>query len=249
LNLILNARHAIKPKGKGEIFIKMYDQNDEVVVIFSDNGIGISDEIKNKIFTPFFSTKGAYSKDNLGLKGSGLGLSVSYKIIQQHDGKISFESFADKGTSFKIILPAVREIPLKKSLTNFINNSWKKDFRILIVDDEVVFIQTIKLLLNKLGYEKIGIANSGKDALNKFSQMKFDTVFLDMLLPDMDGYSILSELKKISDNTPVIFISGQVGLEEKQIEKKGIFGFIQKPFDIKEIDEFLIKIYNEQYKK
>ncbi|HPN29691.1 MAG TPA: ATP-binding protein [bacterium] len=105
LNLFINARHAIKPNKKGRIRISAKKENENVIIKFIDDGIGMNKTTITKIFTPFFSTKGAYDKTNSGIKGSGLGLSICMSIIKQHNGKIEVKSEEGKGTEFIIRLP------------------------------------------------------------------------------------------------------------------------------------------------
>jgi signal transduction histidine kinase len=105
LNLIINARHAIKPNKKGKIFVNVYPKNNDVVIEVEDTGIGISQENREKIFNPFFTTKGGRSKDRLGIKGTGLGLSVSYRTIKEHNGNILFKSKVNSGTKFIVTFP------------------------------------------------------------------------------------------------------------------------------------------------
>jgi len=110
LNMIINARHAILCKGKGKIKISSYTKNDNLIFTIQDDGIGMAEEETKKIFTPFYTTKGAFAKNYLGIQGSGLGLSVSYKIIESHKGTITVESEKDIGTKFIISLPLQKEI-------------------------------------------------------------------------------------------------------------------------------------------
>jgi len=100
LNILVNAAQAIEEKG--EIKIKTRAENGNVVITISDNGSGIPDDIKEKIFEPFFTTK------DVG-QGTGLGMSISYDIIKEHDGQIKIDSEAGQGTTFTIELPLGRE--------------------------------------------------------------------------------------------------------------------------------------------
>ncbi|MGM0409736.1 MAG: PAS domain-containing sensor histidine kinase [Bacillota bacterium] len=101
LNLIINARHAIKPKGSGKVMISVNEDNEFIKIIIKDNGIGISKETQTQIFEPFFTTKGDYGK------GSGLGLSIVLRIIENHNGKIHLKSKLGEGAKFIIKLPVV----------------------------------------------------------------------------------------------------------------------------------------------
>ncbi len=105
LNIINNARHAIKPLGKGTISISIKEIRDKLKIYVRDNGIGIDEKTKKKIFEPFFTFQGARSKDTPGFKNSGLGLSISYRIIQNHNGIIDVESKEGEGSTFIITLP------------------------------------------------------------------------------------------------------------------------------------------------
>ncbi len=105
LNMIINARHAIFPKGKGKISVAVKAVNKHIEIKITDDGIGIKNEDLIKIFNPFFSTKGVWAKDYYGIAGIGLGLAVSYSIIQNHNGTIRVDSEKDKWTTFIIELP------------------------------------------------------------------------------------------------------------------------------------------------
>lgn len=106
MNLISNSIHAIIPKERGKIIIYVYEIGDNIVIIFSDTGIGMDKEIQKNIFEPFFTTKGGYSKGKI-IDGTGLGLSISYKYIKNHKGTIEVKSSKDKGTVMVIRLPKV----------------------------------------------------------------------------------------------------------------------------------------------
>jgi PAS domain S-box-containing protein len=97
LNLSINARHAMKKKGRGTINVKIRKNDKFLEIIFKDTGCGIKEEFKNKIFQPFFSTKGAHSKESTEIKGTGLGLSVTKNIINSHGGSIEVESEEENG--------------------------------------------------------------------------------------------------------------------------------------------------------
>ncbi len=104
-NLFVNARHAILPNEKGNLTLQTNVENDQVVIRITDDGIGISEENQKKLFTPFFTTKGAFANDHLGINGSGLGLSIVFSIIQNHNAQINVESQQGVGTTIRILIP------------------------------------------------------------------------------------------------------------------------------------------------
>ncbi|MDD5066776.1 MAG: ATP-binding protein [bacterium] len=103
LNLIINARQAITPKKKGCITISTRETNNKLEVRINDTGIGMDEKTQKQIFTPFFTTKGAYARDNLGIKGTGLGLAMSFTLLKNNQATISFESEKGTGTTFVLL--------------------------------------------------------------------------------------------------------------------------------------------------
>ncbi|HOK39872.1 MAG TPA: ATP-binding protein [bacterium] len=250
LNLILNARDAIKPKGSGKIIIETKQIEDKIVIIFQDTGIGMADDIKKKIFEPFFTTKGAHSQDSYGLKGTGLGLSIIYMIIQNHNGIIDVESEVNKGTTFTITLPVADFINNKKSddKKNLIKLSKKcKKLKVLIVDDEIEFTELFKNVLLQYGIKNVITSNVSKEALSLIFTNDFDVIFLDLLLPEMSGEVLFKKIKEIKNYIPVIFISGKLNLDIEKYLLDGIFAFLQKPFTNEDLIEILNKV--AEYRK
>ncbi|MBF0489564.1 MAG: ATP-binding protein [Candidatus Omnitrophica bacterium] len=109
LNILSNARNAVEESGKKErsIGIKTYvmDNTKKICIEITDNGLGISKDVRDKIFQPFFTTKSALAPDGKPGKGKGLGLFVASKIIQSHGGEIFLDSHVGVGSTFKILLP------------------------------------------------------------------------------------------------------------------------------------------------
>jgi len=242
LNMIINARHAILPKGKGKIAISVKNFDKKMVIKISDNGIGIDNENLKNIFTPFFTTKGAHAQNNYGIKGTGLGLAVSYTIIKNHNGTISIESEKDKGATFIIEIPITEskiEI-LKKEPEKRSDEFDKKVLNILIIDDEPTLLSIMTKLFT-INNCIVKDSVSGLEGINLAKKNKFDGIFLDMLLPDISGENILKEIRKFNTEVPIVFISGQIGLEVERLKNLGAYSFIQKPFDM----EIVKKILNE----
>ncbi len=250
LNLFINAIHAIHPKGKGKILISVKNVENFLEIRFSDTGIGMSKETMQKIFDPFFSTKGAWAKDNLGISGTGLGLSVSHAIIKQHNGTIAVESKKGKGTTFIIRLPipevkVVKEEKIKIK-ENGVDIEKTKDLKILVVDDEEEVISLMKLIFKRTGFNNYITENDSEHVVQVFNNFNPDIVFLDLLMPNIDGEQIFEEFQSINKEVPVVFMSGKLDLEENEYIKKGAYDFIKKPFNVNDIFDILNKVANEK---
>lgn len=251
LNMLINSIHAIKPKGKGKIVISVKDVYRNLEIRFSDNGIGMDKTTKDKIFDPFYTTKGAWAKDSLGISGTGLGLSIVHSIIKQHNGTITSKSTKNKGTTFIINLPlksAVYEkniiVEEQKPAYKSINDSMGKikDMKILLVDDEDEMTNLFINLFKKAGFENVKTENKGEKAVSIFKKFKPDIVFLDIIMPEMNGEQIFNEIKSLDANIPVVFMSGKIDIKKDQYIQKGAFDIIQKPFEINQIFNILNKV-------
>jgi len=184
LNLLLNAEHAIMAGGKGDtIRVRARERIDNgrswVVVEFEDNGSGIPPEVMPRIFEPFFTTK------KVG-EGTGLGLSVSYGIVQQHGGRLTAESVPGR-TVFTVELPSVAHAetarqtasPLQAGVYGF-------GRRALVVDDEPGMVDLITVLLKDTGWQ-VEVASTGRSALERARATRFDVVLSDIRMPDGSG--------------------------------------------------------------
>jgi len=184
LNLLLNAEHAILAVGKGDtIRIRAYGRAEGerrwVVVEFEDNGPGIPSEIMPRIFEPFFTTK------KVG-EGTGLGLSVSYGIVQQHGGRLSGESVPGR-TVFTIELPTTAVVeaagPGVPALPAGVYGFGR---RALVVDDEPGMVELVTTLLKDTGWQ-VEVAATGRSALERVRSTRFDVVLSDIRMPDGSG--------------------------------------------------------------
>ncbi len=255
LNLVVNATHAIYPLGKGNISISVQRVNEEIEVRFSDTGIGIASAEKYKIFTPFYSTKGAYAKgEEKQFKGTGLGLAISYRIVQNHHGNIRFESEEGKGTTFIITLPLTPPTeltdrdkprpPLAKALPAAAPDDFAKKLRILIVDDEEIVVEELGLFLKNRGYPNVVGTCSAQKALEYFKEKHFDLVFVDLLMPDMPGEELMDAIVSIEEHTRFIIASGQVNMDQSQwIAQENVLGYLSKPFDFQSVLEIIHRAY------
>ena len=222
-NLINNAIDAM-PQG-GSIKIKTLKENNHISIKVEDTGVGISEVIRNRIFDPFFTTKGVQS--------TGLGMSVSYGIINRHRGTITVDSVEGKGTAFIIKLP-ISEKAVKEEKEEPISDEQKKA-RILVVEDEKNVSDLLSAILTKGGHE-VEIASDGSNGIKLFKKKEFDMVFTDLGMPGMSGWQVAEKVKSINKNTPVALITGwNVELKESEMRESGVDLIVNKPFEVNQV--------------
>lgn len=249
MNLAVNARDAMPAGGKLIIKTKNIIIDEEyyeihpdakmgnfILITVEDTGTGISKDIINYIFEPFFTTKPPG-------EGTGLGLSVAYGIVKQHDGWINVYSEEGRGTSFKIYLPAYfgEEEFKKEKKETFIKEGKKQ--KILIVEDEEnirKFLSTLLIKNNYIPFE----AKNAKEALKIFEEEEIEAVICDMVLPDRSGVELVEEFILKRPNLKVIISSGYINKQKEfeKIKKQGWY-FIPKPYTSSQILEILSKIF------
>jgi two-component system cell cycle sensor histidine kinase/response regulator CckA len=260
INLCVNARDAMPEGGKltvrtknataAEVAAFNYSympHEDMVLVEVSDNGTGIAPEIMDKIFEPFFTTK------EVG-KGTGLGLAMVYGIVKQSGGYIQPESEVGKGTTFRVFLPrhivepaiAAEADAVTPSADNVVALSPTKPEQpedltgsavILLVEDEEAVRRGGKRMLETRGYT-VHEAGSGVEALDIMDELdgKVDIVVSDVVMPEMDGPSLLRELRKKYPDMKFIFVSGYAeDAFARNLPPESKFGFLPKPFSLKQL--------------
>ncbi|MBN2297459.1 MAG: response regulator [Deltaproteobacteria bacterium] len=257
LNLCINAYHAMSimrndsEDASGSLYISLDEMKpdnqfyqthpgaaDKIYwkISIRDTGVGMSKEILNKIFDPFFTTK---QKD----KGTGLGLTVVYNIVQQHNGFIDVSSECNAGTTFDIYLPK----PLSMDFAEKIHKDdivHKGEGLILVVDDEEMVRYLARVILEECGYEVI-FAEDGEQAIQLFRKHHKDikAVLLDMVMPKKVGKETYIEMKAIDKDVKVLLSSGFKKDERVEaVLKLGVNGFIQKPYTISNLSDALHSI-------
>ncbi len=195
-----------------------------------DNGQGINEAIQDKVFDPFFSTKQT---------GRGLGLAAVFGTIRSHQGTLRLESQVGKGTTVEVYLP------IHDSASG--SSEWSQGSlllprdepkaTVLVVDDETIVLRVVKKSLERFGY-RVYPASSGLEALELYSAKKdqISLVILDLTMPHMGGEETLDELKKIDPHVLVLLASGYAENDLTNLfEGKGAAGFLQKPFQAKQL--------------
>jgi PAS domain S-box-containing protein len=250
VNLSVNARDAMPNGGKLLIETRNIPRLDSichtcgeqlsgsyVVLMVSDNGTGIDDEIIAHIFDPFFTTK------KLG-EGTGMGLSTVLGIMHQHDGHINLYSETGLGTTFKVYFPKseTRDAKADESGTQSgTENKLTCRETILLVDDDASVLRMLARMLSRFGYTILSASN-GEEALGVFQKNReaIDLVLTDVVMPGMGGRVLMEEIHAIRPEVPSLFMSGYSlnAVHHKYILEKGI-DYIQKP---PTMDELLQKV-------
>ena len=206
---------------------------DYVVLSVTDNGKGMDENTRQRIFEPFFSTK---------FQGRGLEMASVYGIIKNHDGWISVDSKPLRGTTVKIFLPAIRgEAPAIKPVKAL---NMENSGTILVIEDEEMVLDVTSSMLQNLGYRVLA-ARSGEEALRIADSHdgQIDVALLDIILPDMGGKEIYPRLLASRPNLRVIVCSGYaLNGPAQEILKQGAQGFIQKPYTMAALSEKLSAI-------
>jgi two-component system cell cycle sensor histidine kinase/response regulator CckA len=261
INLCVNARDAMPEGGKltlrtrnlTAVEVSAFNYSympaeDMVLVEVADNGTGIAPEIMDKIFEPFFTTK------DVG-KGTGLGLAMVYGIVKQSGGYIQPESEVGKGTTFRVFLPRHIPEPAVAAEAGSIDGAiagaevvplpvspqQPEDLTgsavILLVEDEEAVRRGGKRMLETRGYT-VHEAGSGVEALSILEELdgKVDIVVSDVVMPEMDGPTLLRELRKTYPDMKFIFVSGYAeDAFARNLPPEAKFGFLPKPFSLKQL--------------
>jgi two-component system cell cycle sensor histidine kinase/response regulator CckA len=252
LNLYVNASDAM-PTG-GNLYIKTAKATHAdmqahpytpkpgkyTLLIVTDSGIGIADDILARIFDPFFTTK------EMG-RSTGLSLAAVYGIVKGHGGYIDVESEKNKGTTFRIYLPsdADRKEPFRDHAG--VSDTTQPVRTVLLVDDEDHILEIGTDMLHALGYHVL-TAQDGLTAIELYKTHgpSIDVVLLDMVMPQMGGGEIFNTLKSLDPDVRVLLSSGY-SLDGKaaKIMDRGCDGFVQKPFRIEDLSESIMAILNK----
>jgi two-component system, cell cycle sensor histidine kinase and response regulator CckA len=248
MNLVTNASDAIgDQEGIIGIATRAQDLDDEyirtlfpgqkldpgryVILEVSDSGCGMNPEIMDRIFDPFFTTKAA---------GRGLGLCALLGILRGHHAGIKIYSEVGKGTTFKLFFPSLESIteletPSMESLVHGFEGT------VLLVDDEPVIQDSTGAALENLGF-KVLRAMDGVQAVSTFQEHSDEIalVILDLTMPRMDGREAFALIHKLKPDVKVILSSGYSEQDSvPEFMGKGLAGFIQKPYQLKELTRLI----------
>ncbi len=252
MNLCINAYHAMKAGG-GNLFVSLHEEETAepphgplkayLRIDIADTGIGMDENILKRLFEPYFTTK---SKG----EGTGLGLSVAYGIMKNHDGMIRVESAVGKGTTFHLYFPRLAESGATETSHEKEAVPGKGE-RILLVDDEEVLTEVMKKLLGALGYQ-VTVYNDPVEALLEFQKQPdgFDLVITDMTMPEMTGDVLARKLLAVMPGIPLLVCTGfSDQINEDQLRSEGIRAVLQKPLDKYELSLWIRKCLDSEIRR
>jgi signal transduction histidine kinase/pSer/pThr/pTyr-binding forkhead associated (FHA) protein/ActR/RegA family two-component response regulator len=237
MNLFTNARDAM-PNG-GKLIIESRRMKNKVVATVTDTGHGMDNETLGKIFDPFFTLK------DVG-RGTGLGLSTTHGIVEQHKGSISVSSKPGKGTTFTIYLPYVEPKNLNEPKRER-EIIFGKGQKVLIVDDERPSLEALANLTNSLGYEAISV-DRPVEVLKNFNQWAPDVVLMDRSMPELDGITCIKEIMKIDPKAKIVVVSGYEESGPNGIDEnvRGLIrGYLTKPCGREDLSRMLSRVLSQ----
>ncbi|MEJ2661347.1 MAG: PAS domain S-box protein [Desulfobacteraceae bacterium] len=225
VNIIKNALEAM-PDG-GELAIVPTNRNEKIFLSITDSGIGITEENLQRIFQPFFTTK--------GLKSSGLGLSSSYGIVQKHHGEMTVRSIPGRGTTFTIILPRADALDKTESRPQPAAQDVSSDkVKFLVIDDEKNILKMMELYFEDSTIE-LTTASTAQKGLKAISDNHFDVVLCDFSMDGMNGLQFCRAAKEHVLNTDrpkmtcLLYTGLSQKLDQDELERCGIDGVVRKP--------------------
>ena len=208
-----------------------------VKISIEDQGMGIPDEYLEKIFDPYFTTKG---------EGSGLGLSTSYSVVKRHNGHITAESKVSIGTTFHIYLPASDE---SSAITVDEEKAFRGKGKILVMDDQKMVRDAVGSMLKRIGFEHVEFACDGQEAIRLYgkamkSSEPFDVIIVDLTIPGgMGGQEAMQELRKMDPKVKAIVSSGYANAPiMSNYKKHGFCAVVAKPYTMSELSKVLLGV-------
>ncbi|SPF36845.1 GAF sensor hybrid histidine kinase (fragment) [Syntrophobacter sp. SbD1] len=215
-NLLFNAIDAM-PQG-GTITFRSYPQAEQVILEVSDTGIGMSKDLTEKVFDPFYTTK--------GIGNSGLGLSVSWSLISRSGGDIQVRSKPGKGATFIIKLAKAEAVKTTlASKTDAESNS----YRLLLVEDDPEILNLLQDMLRLKGH-RVTAVSDGEKALELIDSNDYDLVLTDLGMPMISGWEIAGRAKAKNPELPVVMITGWgAQYEDSELTGRGVDLILSKP--------------------
>jgi signal transduction histidine kinase/CheY-like chemotaxis protein len=239
MNLISNAKDAIHGVKNPLIEITLTKDNDKALIIVKDNGHGMPVSVQGKVFDAFFTTK------DVG-KGTGIGLSLSHSIIQEHDGNIRFET-GSEGTSFFLTIPLSEKTVEKneEEKVTIKEKPWKGK-KALVIDDEELVREIIVDMLNEEELIVTEVSSGEKALALLLEKNEYDFIFCDMKMPKMNGLEFIEAARNINlNNKPeIVLVTGGIANMDSLLNDKDVdhplLGCLFKPFSEEDLYQLLL---------
>lgn len=242
VNLCKNANEAMEKEG-GELTVSLqksyFTETSEkwVEISVTDSGRGISEDIQQRIFEPYYTTKEK-------TQGTGLGLAIVHGIIQRLGGRINVDSTVGEGTTITLYLPVaevIEEVPNDSDISDYAGHGE----HVLLIDDEKQVVRATAGMLRKLGYI-VTEMTSAQQSLKFFQEenKNIDLVITDLAMPGLTGIELCRKMKDINRETIILLYSGALQEEEKSAaQQAGVDGFCLKPVTLMELAKNVYKTF------
>ena len=235
MNLAVNARDAMPDGGRLDISLSRRAATaqsalGEVELMVRDTGVGMTDEVKSRIFEPFFTTK------EVG-KGSGLGLSIVYGLVEQCGGRVEVESAPGAGSTLRVLLPLIAQ-PEPEPVAAPAVPSGGRGERVLLVEDEPLVRRLLEQLLARAGYQVTACADASQALAALERAQRFDLLVTDVVMAGVTGPELSRRIESVRGAMPTVFMSGH---NEDDMFRRGELPkhhrFMPKPFSPNEFLE------------
>jgi PAS domain S-box-containing protein len=234
LNLVINAEQAmLDAHGRGTLVLRSWQDlaRDAVMVEVCDDGPGVPEEVQPKVFDPFFTTK-------VVGKGTGLGLTVAYAIAQEHGGRITVRSVAERGASFVLELPVSgNSVKPLETAPNQTLPAVPRGTRALVIEDELALGEAVAAALADEGFRP-DRALDGEEALRKVRERHYDVIICDLKMPKVDGMTFFREVSAKMPHVArrLIFVTGDVaGTDAERFLEDSGCRWVPKPFRLRDL--------------
>jgi CheY-like chemotaxis protein len=200
--------------------VRLGAEREWATVSVHDTGVGMEEDMRRRVFEPFFTSKGP--------RGTGLGLAVSWGIVTRHGGTIEVESVPGRGSTFVVRLPV--PVALPDSVTGLTVPPPTRAARVLIIEDEPEVQSVLADMLCEAGYI-VTVAKDGTDGLDRCEEERIDIVLSDISMPGLSGWEVAARLRARFPTVPIGFVTGWGDqLDPERLARTGVSFVIAKPF-------------------
>jgi CheY-like chemotaxis protein len=232
-NIVFNALDAM-PAG-GRLTLGTGTEGDRVFCTIADSGVGMTEEVRQRIFDPYFTTKGE--------RGTGLGLSVVYGIVTRHGGDVEVRSEPGQGTAFTLRFPVGPDMAAEPDASPA--RAPARRGRILVVDDEKEVGDVLWDLLTRAGHD-VTVCADAESGLARAERERFDLVITDLGMPGISGWEVARQVRRAHPGTPVAMVTGWGDrIDPDEARARGVGYVIAKPFRREALEEIVGRVLAE----